>query len=95
MAQVAKQRYASQQYHDFIGFKVSKELLERAFPVVYGLQLQDVLTHEDLAIGTFRYSVSSLIPHMTQAALRAHKNRHHARDTEFRQAEIPLSPLAL
>jgi hypothetical protein len=73
MAQVAKQRYASQQYHDFIGFKVSKELLERAFPVVYGLQLQDVLTHEDLAIGTFRYSVSSLIPHMTQAALRAHK----------------------
>ena len=24
MAQVAKNRYASQQYHDFIGFKVSK-----------------------------------------------------------------------
>ena len=33
MAQVAKNRYASQQYHDFIGFKVSKPLLERAFPV--------------------------------------------------------------
>ena len=29
MAQVAKQRYAPQQYHDFIGFEVSKELLER------------------------------------------------------------------
>jgi Zinc dependent phospholipase C len=73
MAQVAKQRYAPQQYHDFIGFKVSKELLERVFPVVYGLQLKDVLPHEDLAIGSFRYSVSNLIPHMTQAALRAHK----------------------
>ena len=36
MAQVAKQRYAPQQYHDFIGFEVSKELLERVFPVVYG-----------------------------------------------------------
>jgi len=31
--QVAKNRYASQQYHDFIGFKVSKALLERTFPV--------------------------------------------------------------
>lgn len=73
MAQVAKERYAPQQYHDFIGFNVSKELLERVFPVVYGLQLQDVLPHEDLAIGSFRYSVSSLIPHMTQVALRTHK----------------------
>src|SRR5580692_7608039 len=32
MVQVAKNRYASQQYHDFIGFKVSKPLLERVFP---------------------------------------------------------------
>jgi hypothetical protein len=73
MAQVAKQRYAPQQYHDFIGFEVSKELLERVFPVVYGIQLKDVLPHEDLAIGSFRYSVSTLIPHMTQVALRTHK----------------------
>src|SRR6202171_483043 len=29
--QVAKNRYASQQYHDFIGFQVSKSLLERVF----------------------------------------------------------------
>jgi hypothetical protein len=73
MAQVAKQRYAPQQYHDFIGFQVSKELLERVFPVVYGVELKDVLTHEDLAVGSFRYSVSTLIPHMTQVALRTHK----------------------
>jgi len=73
MIQVAKNRYASQQYHDFIGFKVSKPLLERAFPVVYGLQLKDVLTHEDLAIGSYRFSVSRLIPEMTQVALQTHK----------------------
>ena len=73
MAQVAKQRYAPQQYHDFIGFKVSKELLERVFPVVYGVQLKDVLPHEDLAIGSFRYSVSTMIPRMTQVALRTHR----------------------
>ncbi len=73
MVQVAKNRYASQQYHDFIGFKVSKPLLERTFPVVYGVELKDVLTHEDLAIGSYRFAVSRMIPQMTQIALRTHK----------------------
>jgi len=71
--QVAKNRYASQQYHDFIGFQVSKPLLERVFPVVYGVQLKDVLTHEDLAVGSYRFAVSRLIPQMTQVALETHK----------------------
>jgi hypothetical protein len=71
--QVAKNRYASQQYHDFIGFQVSKPLLERVFPVVYGVELKDVLTHEDLAIGSYRFAVSRLIPHMTEVALQTHK----------------------
>jgi hypothetical protein len=71
--QVAKNRYASQQYHDFIGFKVSKPLLERVFPVVYGLELKDVLAHEDLAVGSYRFAVSRLIPQMTQVALQTHK----------------------
>ena len=71
--QVAKNRYASQQYHDFIGFQVSKPLLERVFPVVYGIQLKDVLTHEDLAVGSYRFAVSRMIPEMTQVALRTHK----------------------
>ena len=73
MVQVAKNRYASQQYHDFIGFQVSKSLLERVFPVVYGVELKDVLAHEDLAVGSYRYSVSRLIPQMTQVALQTHK----------------------
>jgi len=71
--QVAKNRYASQQYHDFIGFQVSKPLLERVFPIVYGVELKDVLTHEDLAVGSYRFAVSRLIPHMTQVALETHK----------------------
>ncbi|MGC2022927.1 MAG: zinc dependent phospholipase C family protein [Candidatus Sulfotelmatobacter sp.] len=71
--QVAKNRYASQQYHDFIGFQVSKPLLERVFPVVYGVELKDVLTHEDLAVGSYRFAVSRLIPHMTEVALQTHK----------------------
>ena len=73
MVQVAKNRYASEQYHDFIGFQVSKSLLERTFPIVYGVELKDVLTHEDLAVGSYRFAVSRMIPEMTQIALRTHK----------------------
>jgi len=73
MVQVAKNRYASQQYHDFIGFKVSKSLLERVFPVVYGIELKDVLAHEDLAVGSYRFAVSRMIPEMTRVALQTHK----------------------
>jgi Zinc dependent phospholipase C len=73
MVQVAKNRYASEHYHDFIGFKVSKELLERTFPVVYGVELKDVLPRLDLTIGSYRYTVSNLIPELTQIALQTHK----------------------
>jgi hypothetical protein len=73
MVQVAKSRYASKQYHDFIGFQVSLPLLERVFPVVYGVELKDVLPRENLTISSYRYSVSQLIPEMTQVALRTHK----------------------
>lgn len=73
MVQVAKNRYASQQYHDFIGFQVSKPLLERTFPIIYGVELKDVLTHEDLAVGSYRFAVGRMIPEMTQIALRTHE----------------------
>jgi hypothetical protein len=74
VAQVAKQRYAPQSYHDFIGFKVSKPLMERAFRQTYGIELKDIFTTLDLSIGTFRRSVSTIIPEMTKAALLTKNN---------------------
>jgi Zinc dependent phospholipase C len=71
--QVAKNRYAPAQYHDFIGFMVAEPLLERVFPVIYGLELKQVLTHEDLAIGSYRFAISNLIPKLTLVALQTHK----------------------
>jgi len=88
MVQVAKNRYASQQYHDFIGFKVSKPLLERTFPVVYGVELKDVLSHEDLAIGSYRYAVSQLIPEMTKVALQTHKKDLMREKPDFAKREF-------
>lgn len=73
MTQVAKNRYTSDRYHDFIGFEISQGLLERVFPKVYGIDFKDVVKNEDLAIGTFRHAVSSVIPEMTRVALLARK----------------------
>ena len=69
VAQVAKNRYTVDSYHDFIGFEVAKPLLERAFQKTYGIELGDVFKDVDLAIGTYRRSVSKIIPEMTKVAL--------------------------
>jgi zinc dependent phospholipase C len=69
MVQVAKNRYTSDNFHDFIGFNISKPLIERAFAETYGIQFNDVVRNEDLAIGTFRRAISKLIPDMTRVAL--------------------------
>jgi hypothetical protein len=37
------------------------------------VELKDVLPHEGLAVGSYRFSVSRLIPKMTQVALQTHK----------------------
>jgi len=66
--QVARGHYAPQSYHDFIGFQVSKELLGRAFHDTYSLNLDDIFGDLDRALGTYRYTVSSLIPEMTKVA---------------------------
>jgi hypothetical protein len=67
--QVAKGRYAPENYHNFIGFEVSTSLIERAFYDTYGLKLTDVMPKEELAIGTYRRTVSEIIPEMTKVAL--------------------------
>jgi len=73
VAEVAEGRYAPESYHDFIGFQVSKPLLERAFQQTYGVKLTDFSKKVDLALGTYRWTVSTLIPRMTRAAWDAKK----------------------
>ena len=66
--QVARGHYAPQAYHDFIGFEVSKDLLDRAFERTYGLRLKDLFATLDLSLGSYRFSVRTLIPNVTKAA---------------------------
>lgn len=66
--QVAQQRYAPSSYHDFIGFEVSRPLLDQAFQETYGIELKSVLPEEDLALNTYRHDVSQLLPKATRIA---------------------------
>ena len=66
--QAAKGRYASAAYKSFIGFEVSKPLLERAFEDTYGMRLEKVFMNIDLAIGSYRRAVGSVLPAMTRVA---------------------------
>jgi hypothetical protein len=68
VVQVAGGAYLPQAYHDFIGFKVATDLVERAFHDTYGIDMKEVFASEDLAVGTFRYAVGTTIPQMTQVA---------------------------
>src|SRR5260370_39779463 len=47
MVQVAKNRYTTDRYHDFIGLEVAQPLLERAFQKTYGIELKELWPDEN------------------------------------------------
>jgi hypothetical protein len=66
--QVAEGHYAPKAYHDFIGFEVSKSVLERAFRKTYSIEMSSVFGSVDLAIGSYRHALSTFIPRTTKVA---------------------------
>jgi hypothetical protein len=70
VVQVARGQFKADAYQRLIGFEVARPLLERAFRVTYGLELQDVFGDVDLAIGTYRRAASQIIPDVTRIAWR-------------------------
>ena len=72
--QVSRHRYAPDEFRDFIGFNVARELLSRAFRDTYSLELGDLFPNLDLALGSYRYAVGRLIPQMTKVAWKLKKN---------------------
>lgn len=72
--EVAKGRYAPDDYRDFIGFEVAQSLLDRAFEETYGLELHTVLQNESKALNSYRHDVSKLIPKVTRIAWQVKKD---------------------
>ena len=88
VVEVAHGAYSQQNYRDFIGFQVAEPLLNRAFLETYGLPIADVLTHEDLSISSYRYSVSKLIPKMTRVALAGYGEQIQKANPSFAKREF-------
>jgi hypothetical protein len=78
--QVAEGNYAPHAYHDFIGFEVSKPVLERAFAKTYSIEMSSVFGSVDLAIGSYRHAVSTVIPRTTKVAW--HLKRRQIQNSE-------------
>jgi Zinc dependent phospholipase C/Phosphoenolpyruvate carboxykinase len=72
--QVAEGNYAPKAYHDFIGFEVSKPVLERAFARTYSLDMSSIFSSVDLSLGSYRHAVSTVIPRMTKVAWHLKRN---------------------
>jgi hypothetical protein len=66
--QTARGIYASNAFHDFIGFQVSKNLLAKAFLKTYGLKIDDVFVDFDKSVSSFRWCVKELFPLITRTA---------------------------
>lgn len=66
--QVAKGHYAPDSYHQFVGFEVDLQLLEKAFRQTYGIELSSIFENEARAANSYRHSVNSLIPTATKVA---------------------------
>jgi hypothetical protein len=78
---------APQKYHDAIGFRVPKPVLERAFKRTYGLDLKDQFASVTLALFDYRDLASEVIPEMSEVtwALRRKELEERASSVQHQQ----------
>lgn len=68
VVQVAAGRYRTQDYHHYIGLRISEPVLARAFRATYGLELGQVLFNVEASVMAFPFTVNQLIPVAARAA---------------------------
>jgi hypothetical protein len=73
--QASRGRYAPGAYKDFIGFEVAKPVMERAFEKTYCMKLEQVFFNVDLAIGSYRRAVGTVLPALTKVAWQINKQK--------------------
>ncbi len=69
--QTALGNYSAQTYHEFVGFKISQPVLERAFKKTYSLDLKTYFN--PVAVGFLRYSIKHIYEELTKDAWRLRK----------------------
>ena len=93
--QASKGRYASEGYKDFVGFQVSKRVLEQAFLDTYGMELEHVFLNVDLAIGSYRRAVGTILPSLTKVAWQIKRAGDPQGSSGHHPQEVPLQPVPL
>jgi hypothetical protein len=86
--QVAGNGYAAQAYRDRIGFEVARPVLARAFRATYGVELDDLFGDVDLAIGTYRYAIGTVIPEVTRLAWEDKEDEIRARTPDVAREDF-------
>jgi hypothetical protein len=71
--QLSHSRFAPAAYLRHVGFKVPRDLLERAFYVTYGLRLNTIIGNESHAIGSYDWSVRQFLPRVAYAEVLLHR----------------------
>ena len=69
VAQLAMWRYAPRVYRKYIGLRVSRPALDRAFAETYGLSVRSILGPQRSAIGSYRFAVRKLLPLFARATV--------------------------
>jgi len=88
VVQLATGRYRAPAYVDLIGFEVSTPLLERAFRRTYGLEMKDLFTDLDRAVGSYRRTVSYLLPELTRIAWKSKQEEIRQLDPRASEANF-------
>ncbi len=73
--QVSRSAYATEDYHQFIGFEISEDLMKKAFATTYGFSLTYLVSDFPLAVNTFRWSIQKGFPLIVRAAYKANKKK--------------------
>ncbi len=81
--QVSRGNYASESYHNFIGFKMAVPLLQKVFLQTYGQDVSVYFKDINSSINTFRWDIRSVFPRFIHNASRKNKDEIH---------EINLTP---
>jgi hypothetical protein len=88
VVQLATGRYRAPAYVDLIGFEVSTPVLERAFRRTYGLEMKDLFTDLERAVGSYRRTVSYLLPEMTRLAWKSKQEEIRQLDPSASEANF-------
>jgi hypothetical protein len=81
IGQLSKRNFAPPAYMRFIGFRVPRGLLERAFVTAYGIDLRELVGSPLPAMKSYRASVRTLIPIFSNAEIVLHA-KQFPRDTD-------------